>query len=358
MQEKKHIQKLADKLIRFLSQRENTSSLPDENEVWDKIEQQIKHYRFISFYLPRIFIAAASVCVLVLSGYNYIYQKGKNDDTIKNIASIIDTIPNGMNNKEVLLVMSDAEKIQVKQGDTIAYTKNGLVNINSKQIEPKANQTEKIHYNQILVPKGKHTQLVLADGSSLHINSGTRVVYPRQFSSEKREIYVEGEIYLEVKRDEKKPFIVKTKSFDVEVLGTTFNVSAYNEDEKAEVVLLNGSVIVKDEKKQSVNLKPNELVAINKGTAGSKQQVNALDYVSWTQGILVLNDDELQVVLSKLQRYYGVEIVFDASLKLLPMSGKLDMKDSLEEVLKLITATAPLNYEKREDKFYITKHDE
>lgn len=355
MQEKKHIQELANKLIRFLSQRESSSSSTDENEVWSKIERQIKRSRVIYFYLPRICIAAASVCLLLVGGYNYIYQ---NDNTIENIASISGTFTDNMKNDEVLLVMSDKEKIQVKQGDTVTYAKNGSVNINSKQIEAKASQTEKIQYNQLLVPKGKHTQLLLSDGSSLHINSGTRVIYPRKFSSDKREIYVEGEIYIEVKRDEKRPFFVKTSSFDVEVLGTAFNVSAYNENEKAEVVLVNGSVIVKDEKKQIVNLKPNELVPISKGSIGSKQQVNALEYISWTHGILLLKDEELQTVLGKLQRYYGVEIVYDASLKLLPLSGKLDLKENMEEILKLIMTIAPLEYEKREDKFYITKREE
>lgn len=362
-QERKHIKEIADQLIRFLAVRENTASKKDEDEVWSRIERNMKHGRSVSFYLIRSFAAAASVCFALWGGYKFLYT-GNQKETIKNIAFILDTIPGNKENKEILLVMSEAEKIKVQDGDTVAYTKSGEVNINSKQIESQSgkpqpkDEAEQIQYNQILVPKGKRTQLLLADGSRLHINSGTRVVYPRQFAKDKREIYVEGEVFLEVKRDETTPFIVKTTSFDVEVLGTTFNINAYKEDKTAEVVLVSGAVKVKNEKKQEVNLSPDQLVSINGGVLSEKQKVNALDYISWTNGLLILNAEELQSVFCKLERYYGEEIVYDASLKLLPMFGKLELKNNLEEVLKLITVTAPLDYEKKENKHYITKRIE
>lgn len=362
-QERKHIKELANQLIRFLAVRENTASKKDEDEVWSRIERNMKHSRSVSFYLIRSFIAAAAVCFAVWGGYKFIYT-GNQKETIKNIASILDTIPGEKESKEILLVMSEAEKIKVQDGDTVTYTQSGEVNINSKQIEAQSDkpqpqkETEQIQYNQILVPKGKRTQLLLADGSRLHINSGTRVVYPRTFAKDKREIYVEGEVFLDVKKDETTPFIVRTTSFDVEVLGTTFNINAYKDDAKAEVVLVNGAVKVKNEKKQEINLAPNQLIAINEGNMGEKQKVNALDYISWTNGLLIFNAEELHSVFNKLQRYYGEEIIYDASLKLLPMFGKLELKNSLEEVLKLITVTAPLNYEIKENKYYITRRIE
>ena len=117
------------------------------------------------------------------------------------------------------------------------------------------------------------------------------------------------------------PFIVKTSLFTVNVLGTAFNVKAYKEDTKAEVVLVRGKVEVKDKKEQNYTLMPNELIALNEGTYTDKKKVNALDYISWIDGILTLNNQALSIVLEQLHRYYGKEIIYDTGIETMPMHG-------------------------------------
>lgn len=99
-----------------------------------------------------------------------------------------------------------------------------VVQVNSNKL---VEDDIKEEYNQIIVPKGKRSQIVLADNSKIWINSGSKVIYPRAFEGKYREIYVEGEVYLNVTHDTSKPFIVNTSGFEVRVLGTSFNISAY-----------------------------------------------------------------------------------------------------------------------------------
>ena len=117
----------------------------------------------------------------------------------------------------------------------------------------------------MIIPKGKRTRLTLADGTHLWANSGTRVVYPSHFEKNHREIYVEGEVYLDVFRNEDAPFIVRTKDFQIQVLGTSFNVSAYPSEGVSSVVLVEGSVNVKNQQKEQVKLAPGQLVDIQTG---------------------------------------------------------------------------------------------
>ncbi len=98
--------------------------------------------------------------------------------------------------------------------------------VNSEQLQESVTDEEH-SFNQLIVPNGKRSTLALEDGTKMWINAGSRVIYPNKFKKNKREIYVDGEVYMEVARDEERPFVVKTNMLDVQVLGTSFNVMAY-----------------------------------------------------------------------------------------------------------------------------------
>ncbi|MZJ34447.1 DUF4974 domain-containing protein, partial [Collinsella sp. BIOML-A1] len=144
-----------------------------------------------------------------------------------------------------------------------------------------------------------------------------------------------------------------TSLFTVNVLGTAFNVKAYKEDTKAEVVLVRGKVEVKDKKEQNYTLMPNELIALNEGTYTDKKKVNALDYISWIDGILTLNNQALSIVLEQLHRYYGKEIIYDTGIETMPMHGKLDLNEGLQKVLSTIAITAPVTIEEKNNIYYV-----
>ena len=247
------------------------------------------------------------------------------------------------------LLLNDEERHDLNNAQ-IVYSATGQVQVNSNKL---VEDDIKEEYNQIIVPKGKRSQIVLADNSKIWINSGSKVIYPRAFEGKYREIYVEGEVYLNVTHDTSKPFIVNTSGFEVRVLGTSFNISAYKNQEKAAVVLVEGSVNVKDQQNHHIKMVPNEKVELNQEGISGKEKVNARDYISWIDGIWTLQGESLKQVLLRLQNYYGQNIRCDAAIENEQMFGKLFLNDDLNQVMKSILSILPAEYTMKNNVIYI-----
>lgn len=341
------------RIIEYFKMQEDVSSQEEMTDLWNKIVVGInkkKQKRQRRYFMITTASAAALIGFIWLGTEKFLI----------NNSSDFSVVATKMTNEsavgdDIQLIVSQEEVIPVKKGSTVTYSQSGTVSVGEEEISHTA--TEDL-YDQIIVPKGKFTRLVLADGSSLHINAGTKVVYPKRFAKNRREIFVDGEIFIDVKRDESAPFFVKTAEFEVEVLGTAFNVSAYKGDDYAEVVLLRGAVNLKDNKKNTLKLSPNQLASISDGAISGKKTVNAADYVAWTKGLFVMNTEPLERVFLKLERYYGKSIKYDAAVKNMMVCGILDLNYSLEEVLSRIAITAPIKYESTENGFSITKNRE
>lgn len=343
-------------LIYYFNKQEVVPPTEEMDALWNSITDQV-HKEKKAAKQHRLFIITASIsaaAIVILAVGLGLRNQLMPQDISKVVAEFAKiTVPDD----EIRLIVSNDEIISLKKGATVSYSSDGSVSVDEKKVGKAAKETDQRteEYNQIIVPKGKYTRLLLADGSSLHINAGTKVVYPRTFKKDHREIFVDGEIFIDVKRNESAPFFVKTTNFEVEVLGTAFNVNAYSEDTKAEVVLVRGLVNIKDKSKQEIQLSPNQLASIKSGDITEKHTVNATDYTSWTQGLLMLNTEPLESVLRKLQRYYGVNITFDASVAKLNMEGILDLSCPLPEVLRRLAVTAPISYHKTESGFIINR---
>lgn len=338
------------RLIDYFRMQEDVSSKEEMAELWSRIEvcvEQKKRKRQRRYLLVTAASAAALIGFVWLGVENHLLNDRSDISVVASNLTSESTV-----GEDIQLIVSQKEVILVKKGSTVTYSQSGTVSVGEEEISHTA--TEDL-YDQIVVPKGKFTRLVLADGSSLHINAGTKVVYPKRFEKNRREIFVDGEIFIDVKRDESAPFFVKTARFEVEVLGTAFNVSAYKEDDYGEVVLLRGAVNLKDSKKNTLKLSPNQLASVGRGTIQGKKDVNAVDYIAWTKGLFVLNTEPLERVFLKLERYYGISINYDTEVKEMMVCGILDLNYSLEEVLSRIAITAPIKYESTANGFVITK---
>lgn len=348
---RKHSLSVSRKLVTYLRKREQTGSpLTGENELWQKIECRIERTgkRTARRYLIAVCSAAALLALFIGTGaYFYAQQPGKN---IREAALLADSV--SVSGKDIILTTSSGARIPVQTDAVIAYSPRGSVSVDKNLLEETVQDTEQL--NRLDVPKGKHIRLVLADGTRLDVNAGSRVIYPASFEKGKREIYVEGEVFLDVHRDEHAPFIVKTTGFDVEVLGTAFNIQAYKDENQASVVLVRGAVKIKDGNNKVLRLEPNELASIEKGRLLGKRQVCADEYTAWTEGVLILHDEPLPAVFLKLERYYGEKIVFAAEHPVKPLHGKLDLHEGLEEILRLISVTAPVTYRRNDGVFYVT----
>lgn len=264
--------------------------------------------------------------------------------------TIIADLPVEKEQDEVQLVFSNEEKVLISEEESkISYDEKGSVCVNSESVRKQSVQhknEDEVQLNKLIVPAGKRSFLTLSDGTKLWVNSLTKVVYPHLFKGDKREIYVDGEVYLEVTRNPDKPFYVKTGQMSVRVLGTSFNVCAYPEDNQQQVVLVNGKVEVQSQAHTAEVLAQNELYEYDKQTEETSiKEVDATDYISWKNGYYQFAGQQLSVLFKRLSRYYAVSIVCDEKVGVLSCSGKLDLKEHINDVLENISKVAPIKVE-------------
>jgi ferric-dicitrate binding protein FerR (iron transport regulator) len=252
---------------------------------------------------------------------------------------------------QIRLILSDNHHVELENEAIVNYDKEGSVTVNnSSPAMVEASIKEKSQLNHIIVPKGKRTHITLSDGTKMYVNAASHVIYPSVFDNDKREIAVEGEIYLEVVHNPATPFIVNTKGLSVKVLGTVFNVSAYKEHDIS-VVLVNGSIEVKSSAKEKMLLSPSQMVNLKDGVM-KKEDVNVTKYICWKDNIMLLDNDPVSEVVNRIARYYGISIGYDKNIEDRGLSGKLDLSESIDDVLDVIKVSASLNMQKSADGGY------
>lgn len=175
-----------------------------------------------------------------------------------------------------------------------------------KQVQPFIN-------NKVIVEaqNGHHAAVVLPDGSKVNLNSGSYISYLQSFGKKVREVKLSGEAFFEVTKDPKKKFIVHTEYINIEVLGTTFNVFAYEKENMVEMVLLTGQVKINTNKApyQSYYVKPNEKISLDKRSGFLKiRKTDARFETAWLRDEMVFRSEQLETVFDKLERKYGVTI--------------------------------------------------
>ena len=232
---------------------------------------------------------------------------------------------------------------------------NGSFTVNGKTVEQDVLAENNNDFCQLVVPKGRRAEITFADGTHLWANSNSKVVYPRAFSQDCREIFVKGEVYLDVAHDSEHPFIVRSRDFEIEVLGTSFNVMDYDNGTPAQVVLVSGKIELSNSDNETVVMNPGELVDINNSSLGQPKNVDVTPYVSWKDNILIYNDKTLSEVFDRLNICYGKEFVISPEVANIRVSGKLYLKDNVEAVLRTIAFSTPIIYEEREGQIYVSK---
>ena len=203
---------------------------------------------------------------------------------------------------------------------------------------------EQLSYNEIIVPKGQMSVLTLCDGTILYLNSYTRLRYPVEFSKKERKIFLlEGEAYLKVAHDSRKPFVVSVKEHEVKVLGTTFNVSAY--DSSLQITLVEGKVALCDSSGAMLATLDPGMQFNRRGKAYYRiGRVDTTEYISWREGMYRFHKDTLSHMVSKLERIYDVKIELDEQIKNYRFSGTILKSMSVEQFLKILKLTANIDY--------------
>ncbi len=211
-------------------------------------------------------------------------------------------------------------------------------------------------WQTVIAPAGQHAELYLADGTHVWLNSGSRLTFPSQFSKEVRHVKLDGEGYFKVCSQAKRPFIVETNQCNIRVLGTEFNVLAYQKDSIWETALLEGAVEILQKKEQTLlmRLEPGSTARLKKNRL-IKEKIQTTDYFRWREGLLCFNNISLRDMIEKLKLYYDINfIVNNQPILDAHYTGKFRINDGIEHVMRVLSLNNKFSYNKDEESNTIT----
>lgn len=337
-------------LYNKIKQKESLVSIAKEyNNIdiqlaWKKINKTNRN-KWINLSVLKY---AAVIMIPVMIGAFFIFQQNQSADLD---ISLFDLEQQIINLDESTLIMADGKIISL-----VAESMDSIIEIDGTQITKdkseilysrnEANVDKEIKYNTLITPKSKVFSLILADGSKVWLNAKSAIKYPIQFNTKERKVYLTGEAFFEVKKDIDKPFIVSTTAMEIEVLGTTFNVMAYSDDNIAETTLIEGEVKIRTLKCQCI-LEPGKQAKFDKKLEHLvKIQVNTELYTSWRDGKYIFEYKDLEFVMTKLSRWYDVDISYlNDKVKNVHFTGTLYKYNDIKQTLHIIELATSVRFE-------------
>jgi len=328
-----------DELQKRTTEVEQNEAQIVKDEIWGRIVDERPQLRKRRLAW-RIWASAAAAVLLI--GLFVTYQRQKLDETDvskKEIATVTpEVLPGG--NKAVLttadgkqIVLTDEADGVIEEGEGFIIRKqeDGLVSF--EITDHNANAT--LVNNTIETPKGGIYQIVLPDGSKAWLNSASSISFPSNFSATERKVSIKGEVYFEIQHDVARPFRVQAPRQQVEVLGTKFNINAYQDEPYVRTSLIEGSVKVKGVAQEHV-LKPGfELSTTKKGDDKvGKADIEAI--MAWKEGVFQFDRVELGVLMRQLARWYDVDVVYQGAYAEDEFVGKIKRNEDIQKVLNVL----------------------
>lgn len=298
---------------------------------------------------------AAAVLLLVAMGTWYWSARNKTAlpaPATQQTASLLDELKPG--SPGAILKLSNGQEIVLDSADNgiLAIQGNTKIIRRNNQIfydETASNQTEAL-YNTVTTPKGRQYQLILADGSKVWLNAASSIRYPTLFTGEKRQVEITGEVYFEVAHQTLKnnpangaaevrmPFIVKVSNGEeIEVLGTHFNINAYDDEPAVKTTLLEGSVKVSTVVGHTAVLKPGQQSAVaQNGSIRIMKEVNIDAVMAWKNGYFSFDQTDLATLMRQIGRWYDVDISYEGAIPVRKFGGEISRDNNASQVLKIM----------------------
>lgn len=310
------------------------------------VVQRRKHILHPLFKYASLILIPLSIVLLYIFFDKTPADRSSSVQTINEITTILPgeskavlTLENG---EQKHLLKETQETIKSKQGTTIRIDKSGLKYKANRQTSASEEET----YNRIDIPRGGEYMLTLSDQSKVHLNAMSSLRFPVQFTNENRIVELEGEAYFQIIPDSK-PFIVRIDGVDIEVLGTSFNVSAYK-GENVQTTLVNGIVkITPENQTNSYTLRPDEQAIYD--LSSKKIEINKVDaslYTSWINGKIYFKDQRLETIMTSLSRWYDMEVEYEnEETKNIRFGCNLNRYQSIIPFINLLEETGSVKVE-------------
>lgn len=233
---------------------------------------------------------------------------------------------------DTLIITENGTKIKTDAGNMLSYL------IDSAGY--KTAQEE----NQLIVPRGGEYRITLSDGTRVWLNAASVLTFPPVFAGNERKVRLVGEAFFEVTPDTARPFIVATARMDIKVLGTSFNVSVYEDEETVHTTLVKGSVEVQPVQQEAIMLKPGEQACLA-GNRMTVKAVNTRQFTSWIDGKFMFCNTALEEISKQISRWYDVDIFFSSEqVKTICFTGAILRFEPLEELIRMIENTSNVRF--------------
>lgn len=286
----------------------------------------------------RVFLRYAAILLIPLSATVYgVLRSGEETVSLADLNAIT---PGGTR-AELVLPSGEVVDLVAKSG-VISRGENTVINNEGKTLSYKSigNQApmDSLRYNEVIVPKGGEYQLVLSDGTLVYLNSMTKIRFPERFSEKCREVEVCGEAFFEVAENKRVPFVVKTDAYEITVLGTKFNVTAYADEQVATTTLVEGAVSISGKCiGEAKTLRPNEQFVLDR-VSGSVEikNVDVNYYTAWKDGMFRFRDVRLEEIMHVVERWYDMTVVYeDESVRDLHFGFNMSRLETIEPLLNI-----------------------
>ena len=345
----------AEERLRALYTSKSQLSVDEKDVYMRKLEESLRSYSRKRTIRKYVYIAAACLTLLLISVLYFNNDSDKNEPELVMSPDFI--VGNELKSEDILFTtgnntssFSKNIEIEIQSGNKAKIKGDDLV---ESDIEIAQNSM-----NKLVVPYGKQSKLQLPDGTRVWLNSGSILEFPTNFEGETVMVRLSGEMYIEVKPDNKRVFIVNTPDFDVRVFGTKFNVTSYDKFNSS-VVLVEGSVGLSSNKNKEIMLIPSEQAILTETGGFVKESVDVNLFTSWKDGYLTFNETPILEALKQIERYYNLSFKFDENIAFSgnTCTGKIILSDNLDNVLTTLTLISSTNYKRENNSIYIYKNN-
>lgn len=288
--------------------------------------------RSISFLQRHWWRYAAAVIIIFAGSLVYLSRTKQPAISVKTHQASVSPGTNG-----AVLTLADGTQVVLdslgngvvaSQQGTNVVLKNGLLEYQTTDNRMEAS------YNTLEIPRGRQFQLVLPDGSKVWLNAASSIKYPTVFTGKDRVVEVSGEAFFEIEKDKAKPFMVRINNAStIEVLGTSFNVNAYEQENAVKTTLLEGAVRVNANNDKQI-LKPGQQAQVQTGNPVKiVNNINISQVVAWKNGYFDFNDADLPVMMRQLERWYDIQVIYEGKVPDVTFKGKMDRNVQLSDMV-------------------------
>jgi ferric-dicitrate binding protein FerR (iron transport regulator) len=244
---------------------------------------------------------------------------------------------------QVVNLQTDTSQIIKSREKLIIKRDSNSLTIDAKQLV--ANHSVKM--NRIVTPIGTEYNLTLPDGTRVWLNAGSELEFPSRFAKTERRVSVKGELYFDVESNRNKPFIVESDGMQLKVLGTEFNVRAYEDEKLVSTTLVEGSIKVINKKGESLQIKPGRKVLVKKANAEMKEQVADIEAdIAWKDGRFYFDNQAVERIMRDLSRWYNISVFyFNAEVQGRRFSVDIPRYNDITDILELMEGTGDITFE-------------